>query len=402
MLYCKGNEVPQSYHYASAMATLSALAARRVWFDQGTFRVYPNLYVVLVGKPSDKKSTAMNIARKLATLCGIPAAPSAVTRERIYELMDDKNTSSACNQTFTYEDKTIKMSRLALYCNELVTLLSAGGEPLGMIEFLTDIWDKDSHEVETKNKGKNMIIGPCMTMLACMTPDQTQGLTKQQIITGGFSRRCLFIQPDDSPPPVPFPIVTPEQERAWLKLIEIGQEFEKSIGPFTLSPEAEVHYAQWYHKNYEDRKKAVSGPVGFFLNTLPRYVLQASMLYALSADRTSRVMQIDHIKKAVEWLEPLSEQLDDLFVGSGRNPLAALQARIKSMLKNSPVPLKRKVLQANLFDHASAAELSDVILHMVTTNQLRIEGSGRAELVYLAEKDYSSGIVEAEKEPDPD
>lgn len=388
MTYASGNEVPKSFHFASALATLSSLAARRVWFDQGTFVVYPNLYVVMVGKPSDKKSTAMNIAKKLSQLCGVPAAPSAVTRERIYELMDCKNTNSSCNQSYVWGDEEVKMSRLALFCNELVTLLSAGGEPLGMIEFLTDIWDKDAHEIETKNKGKNMIIGPCMTMLACMTPDQTQGLLKQSIITGGFSRRCLFITPDGVANPVPLPFITPEQKAAWTKLLEIGKSFDDVKGPFEMTPECVEFYSQWYLKNHQDRQKPNSPLVGYYYNTLPRYVLQVAMLFALSRDRSLRTIDVWNTKKAIDWLEPIALTLDDIFTGAGRNPLAALQARIKAVLSASPVPVKMKVLQAQLYDHASSQELSEVVQHMTTTGQITSVMADSNLVVRLVGKDY--------------
>jgi Protein of unknown function (DUF3987) len=388
MTYASGNEVPKSFHVASALATLSSLAARRVWFDQGTFVVYPNLYVVMVGKPSDKKSTAMNIAKKLSQLCGVPAAPSAVTRERIYELMDSKNTSSSCNQAFVWKDEEVKMSRLALFCNELVTLLSAGGEPLGMIEFLTDIWDKDAHEIETKNKGKNLIIGPCMTMLACMTPDQTQGLLKQSIITGGFSRRCLFITPDGASNPVPLPFITPEQKAAWSKLLEIGKSFDDVKGPFVMTPECIEFYSTWYLKNFEDRQKPNSPLVGYYYNTLPRYVLQVAMLFGLSKDRACREINVENTKKAIGWLEPIALTLDEIFTGAGRNPLSALQAKIKSVLTASPVPVKLKIIQAQLFDHCNLTELQEVIQHMTSTSQVTVDTLGGMVVVRLVGKDY--------------
>jgi len=393
MTYAAGNEVPKSFHYASALATLSSLAARRVWFEQGTFTVYPNLYVVMVGKPSDKKSTAMNIAKKLAQQCGVPAAPSAVTRERIYELMDSKNTNSSCNQKFMYNNEEVSMSRLALFCNELVTLLSAGGEPLGMIEFLTDIWDKDAHEIETKNKGKNLIIGPCMTMLACMTPDQTQGLLKQSIITGGFSRRCLFVTPDGAANPVPLPFITPEQKAAWTKLIEIGKSFDSVCGPFTMTDEGTQFYSQWYLKNFEDRQKPNSPLVGYYYNTLPRYVLQVAMLFALSADRNSRTIDVWNTQKAIDWLEPIALTLDEIFTGAGRNQLAGLQARIKSVLSASPVPVKMKVLQAQLYDHATVAELNEVIQHMTNIGTIETVMAGNHLVIRLVGKDYKDSAA---------
>ena len=36
----------------------------------------------------------------------------------------------------------------------------AGGNPIGMIDFFTDVWDQEVFRVETKNKGTDIILNP--------------------------------------------------------------------------------------------------------------------------------------------------------------------------------------------------------------------------------------------------
>lgn len=368
MQYCDGNEVPKMFHKWAGISALSSLVSRRVWLDQGAFTVHCNLYVVLVGKPADKKSTAMNIARKLVSLLGVNVAPSSVTRERIYELMDSKNDQSGCNSEFEYNDEVFKVSQLALFCNEMVTLLSSGGNALGMIEFLTDIWDKDFHDIDTKNKGKNTIYGPNITILACMTPDQTAGLLKQEIITGGFSRRCIFVTPDSVAPPIAIPRLTEYQREAWDNCVRIGKELMQVKGEFDFDDDGEAAYVKWYNKNHEEKLKVFNPIEVYYLNTLPRYVLQLAMLLSLSRDRNNFTLNAALIKEAVHILKPVQKDLADIFTGSGRNQLASVKSRIMSHLTQAKGWVTRKKLSAILFDHASPQELTDTLQHMRDTD----------------------------------
>lgn len=393
MTYCEGNEVPKSFHKWAGLNALSCLVSRRIWMNMGAFSVHCNLYVVLVGKPADKKSTAMNIARKLVNVAGVKVAPSSITKERIYELMDSKNDKSGCNSEFEYDDEMHKVSHLSLFCNEMVTLLSSGGNALGMIEFLTDIWDKDFHDIDTKNKGSNVIYGPNITVLACMTPDQTTGLLKQEIITGGFSRRCIFVTPDGYSPPIAIPKLTEYQREAWNNCLEIAEELKTVKGEFLFSDDGETFYVDWYNQIHHE-KQSVHNPIQqYYLNTLPRYVLQIAMLLSLSEDRENRYLDKKILEQSVKELAPILPNLTDIFTGSGRNELASVQGKVKSILERSESPVTRKFLAKNLFNDATQQELTDTLQHMVATDQIKESMSGGLVRYFLVGKDYGDQKV---------
>ena len=58
-----GNEAPTKFHRWAALSTLSHAVGRKVWTDWGILgKIFPHIYLVFVGDPGIKKSTAMNIA----------------------------------------------------------------------------------------------------------------------------------------------------------------------------------------------------------------------------------------------------------------------------------------------------------------------------------------------------
>jgi len=371
MIYTSGNEVPKNFHLWAGIGALSCLVSRRVWMDFGFFENRCNMYITLVGKPADKKSTAMHLARALVQRCGVKVGPDGVTKERICQLMSVTNKDSKCNYVFTHNGEQHKASHLSLFCNEMVTLLSSGGNALGMIEFLTDIWDKPMHEIDTKHQGNDVIIGPYLTILACMTPDQTASLMKQEIITGGFSRRCLFILPEGRGDPVAFPKLQQHQIDAREKCFKIGNQLKQVIGEFTFTPEAEAFWVSWYNSHHAEKFKPHPAVVLYFLETMPRYVIQLSMLLSLSSNRTNFILEKKYIERAIELITPLQLNLPKVFIGAGRNVLSTISAKIISELERSEGPMPVKVLQAQLWDHANTTEFTDALQFLVKTNKIK-------------------------------
>jgi hypothetical protein len=58
-------ESPRIFHIWSALFAISASLGRRCWLPFGTFDTYPNLYVLLVGTPGTRKTTAANQSKKI-------------------------------------------------------------------------------------------------------------------------------------------------------------------------------------------------------------------------------------------------------------------------------------------------------------------------------------------------
>ena len=53
-------------------------------------------------------------------------------------------------KVYKWEDKPVRYSQLSIFANEFVNLLNSGGNPIGMIDLFTDVWDQEVFRVETK------------------------------------------------------------------------------------------------------------------------------------------------------------------------------------------------------------------------------------------------------------
>lgn len=362
-----GNESPVVFHNWAGLSALSSLMSRRVWIDCGFFTVYPNMYVLLVGKPGIKKSTAMSVARRLIReIQTIPIAPPSITKEAMTQLMAEDDSPCKKNFIGRNPDGTEKLTdytHLSLFCNEFVTLLNSGGNASGMIELLTDIWDEDRFEVKTKNKGTDYIMGPFLTLLGCLTTETMSSLMNTKILQSGFNRRCVLVYSEDYGTPVAIPTVTVDQERAWNACIDQGKRLQKISGAFTWGEGAKDWWIPWYNSHHEKKKREENPILEGFYNSKPEYVLKIAMLTTLS-ETESLVLTPEHLALALSFIDQIEPEMTVAFDGTGRNELGQIASAIEKAIVASRDPMKVNKVHALFYNQADTDEINKILEHL--------------------------------------
>jgi hypothetical protein len=373
-IWSSGDEAPEIYHRWAGISIVSNLVSRRVWCEQGLDVVMTNLFVMFVGPAGNGKSTAMkkarDIIRKYSKFCPIP--PRAQTHQSlIQDLADDKMDYK---KAFDWNGKPIPYSHASLFCNEFITLL--GADPLGIVGFLTDIYDDDSYEYKIKNPpaGGNKldhIMNPYITLLGCMTPEKTSGVIKEGIVSTGFSRRCIFVYATRSSKAIPRRTITPEQFGALAVLEKWAQRLVHLTGKFTWSKDAEVYFDAWYFKN---KKLLLTVNDSFFaswLNSKDQIVVKIAMLLTLAnEDQFDFILKPDMIKKAIELIDETEQHFPRIFSGAGRNPIAAIAAKMHAIISDAKEPLNLKKLKYLMRDHGRNEELDEALDNLREDGQL--------------------------------
>ncbi len=370
-IYTEGNESPRIFHIWSALSTLSNFIGRRVWTEWGIIgNIYPQLYVILAGDPGCKKSTAMRISRRFVQGRGdVVIAPASITKEAITQMMGSEK--SPCLTTFEYLKERHEFSHLAVYADEFVNLINSGGNPIGMIDFFTEVWGSDLFLENTKNKGNQTIKAPYISMLACMTSDTVRSLMAQKIISGGMTRRCIFAYGKSEGKSIPFPTETGEQKAACLRLASHGQYLKNLAGPCYWTPEGRAFFEQWYHTNTKRRERESNSVLAQFLETKPEYVIKIAMLLALAEyDVKELCLEASHVERATELVTLVENGSSDILSGTGRNPMALVQSDVMKTLSLSSIALNAKQLYTPNRGHATWQEFQDVMAGLVATREV--------------------------------
>jgi hypothetical protein len=382
MHYASGNEAPEIFHKWAAISALSATIGRRVFVTQGHWQRHCNLYVILVGDPANGKSTAMNISKKLImSLPSIPVMASSITKERLTQLLSNEDTTKAsCRIVTSRFGRPYEFSQATLYANELVTLL--GTNSMAMIDFFTDVWDEDEFVVETKNKGTDRIPNPFVTLLGCMTPQVTSSLLKQNIISGGFSRRCIFVFNNKRGRPVPRPIVTDAQKAARTVCLSRLNELLKVRGEFQWAQGATEMFDEWYNYNSRLIGKSVDIVMQGYYRSKDELVLKLAMLLQLS-DNDELLLTPEKIQEALGILSDTESGLSRVFAGTGDNHQAKMAEKILIHLESTDEPMLEKQIYRELFSDGSRLEIEQVLHHLVQTDRIVKGTKGGASVISL-------------------
>ena len=354
------------------VSAFSVLAGRRFWFNLGPITYYPNLYTVLVGHPGVKKSSALDRAKDLIRQVRIednkriPIAAAQATKEFIAKAMSNEKFQG--RRCFLNKGIPVEYNQYAIFATELTQFIAVN--PISMLDFLTTVYTEKVYDCDTKGQGSDLVVGPYITLLACLTPEMLKGYLKMNILTGGFARRTQFVYGTPAPP-VPFPDFTPAQKEAFHRCIMWGEEMQKHAGEFVMTNSARSWYEKWYtHLQTNITEIATPSTEGYY-RTKHEVLFKTAMLAALS-EGYDCVIDVGHLEFVEHrFLLPYEKNLERVFEGSGINPNAGATTQICRMLEAMTRPMNRKHLEAMFFDQVtSLSDLRDTLGHLCAVGRL--------------------------------
>jgi len=326
--YTKTKEPPPNFHAWSAIAAISALLGRKCVIPQGHFSVFPNLYIVLVGEPATRKSTAMNVAKGLVRqIATIPTASESGSREGLIDTMAGGKVLATTNGA------DISYWQSSAFVTEMSEFL--GGKHINgsMVSFLTAIWDEPIFRETTRKGGIITIHNPYFTMLGCCTPNWMSTKLKQDVISEGFSRRTIFAMEEDLNLLNPWPESTLEEVQILAELSLEVKRIHLVSGNFTLSKEARVIYDTAYLGN-RAAAAGFSDKVKSYFSSKHVLVLKISMCISAGID-SDRKITGPIVTAALAFLTQYERCLDIVFSGIGRNELKGLADQALTRLRKA-------------------------------------------------------------------
>lgn len=211
--YVEQTEPPAIYHRWSLLASLSAYLGRQVWLPFGEDRIFPNQYVMLVGDPGTRKSTAIKKSAKLIRLAGYETfAAEKTTKEKlILDLsgMDTEDRSYTpkgsgidvlANLNLKGASDTGQPAEIFIAADEFNTFMGPGN--IDFQALLGVWWDWDDlergYEHRLKNSKSVSVFQPTITVLGGNTPSQFAECFPLQSIGQGFMSRLILIHSEPS------------------------------------------------------------------------------------------------------------------------------------------------------------------------------------------------------------
>lgn len=399
MRYMAGTEVPYIYNKWSGLSTLASVVTRKVWIHYGRFRVFPIMYITLVGPSGGRKTSAMDVSRRfLEELGTVNLSPSAITKEKLVEKM-----SKTCVTNFEHEDQIIQYTPITLCLTELSQFIGTNTQvALHMIDFLVTIYGEALYKAETLGRGIDNVPNPCINILACTTPHHIGTYLKADVISGGFARRNMFIYEQDDGVPQAWPEETTDQRNAkeacmwWLRELDT-----KAVGEFKWSPDARAFWKPWYDDSFEKMKKMPDSPLRGYYKSKHEQLLRVAMLLSLSEGLDMTITQA-HLEAGLATLEEAESRFEKVFMGVGRNELHTIAMQALTTVERMGGKVKEKQLQLALVKEAPFKDYAEIIRYLtelsgalVRVPEIYVAADGRqaVKATWLVLKDLAPALI---------
>lgn len=269
--YVADTESPVIYHRWSLIAATGAFLGRRCWFQHGTNRIFPTFYVMLVGNPGTRKSSAIKGVRRVLSSAGYSSfAAERTTREKFLLDLEGKEEEETFERPGVKKDTSPR--------DILASLSLTDGDPgndgvpkevfivadefnefagSGNIDFLStlgNLWDWDDETNTYKQRFKNSksisIFQPTVSLLGGTTHSQLQASFPVAAIGQGFLSRMILVHSEPSGKKITFP-KKPDDALA-VRLGELFKKIQNEVrGEITMTPEA-VRAVDTIYKTQKD------------------------------------------------------------------------------------------------------------------------------------------------------
>lgn len=317
--YTDQAESPIDYLRWVALATISGAAQRKIYMDMELYYVMSNMYVVLVGPPGSKKSTAIRQGRKL--LGKVPDVHMTADSPSVAGLMED------------FKDiPTKEHQSLNAFIYELSSLYENAKE--SMTGFLTAIYDGDSDYIKrTRVGGKEHIPFPWLNMVAGTTPTWLGDNLTKAAIEGGLVARTIYVHSAERILKTPRPKRSARYEKLKDDLIHDLSYISTLRGEFTFEKDAGDWYDAWYLDPSRFPRIADNRTTGYY-ERKAIHLIKVAMAVSL-AKKDELVLSYEDLQIALALLESVEAGMVKAFSSVGGNDYANDLERIRAQIRSA-------------------------------------------------------------------
>ena len=360
----------------AAICGIGASLERRVWCITAKQPNFPNLFVLLIGRPGVGKSKAINAVRTLIRATHEPGiyeqschlAPVDVTKASLYDYLastkirrsgpDPEAEAMEISTDFHYHSAFLAVSELSDLIRDHDTML------LGALHSLFDCLPFVEEERRYRADNPIKIPRAQVSLLAGTTPAYLSRTFPQSAWDEGFMARSILIHSSDRVEPDLFTSEEPNPLIARF-LVEDLRQVGRLVGRFMFTDEAKETILRWQKSGQEPAPNHIR--LEHYRTRRMIHALKLSMIAA--ADRSnSLIITHEDFQTAIEWMLEAEEAMPQVFmemVGKSDGQVMNELYHFVSGVWNSPMskgqPLRKGLLTNFLRNKVPAWQIDKVI-----------------------------------------
>lgn len=321
--------------------------------NRGSWKLYPNLFTILVGRPGIGKGGAVNPAYALLKEANSAHVLSdRLTIEFVLETLSkgfSATVPGATPQGFTFGKEASAM----IFAPELSIFISSSHT----LQILNDLWDsRGDFAYGTRHKGDWKIKDPCISLLAASAPDWLVRAIPNDAVGGGFTRRVNFVLAKTKQQSIPWPISTNGAGIVRAALVDDLKRISQLRGEIRFSSDAARLFESVYGSvvgDWEDEATAS------YITTRWAHTTKLAMVFS-AARADDLTITLEDFERANALVETVVGDIKTVFRGAGTGDYVTACDKILTYLELKP-GATRKEIMGFIWKYIHTAEL-DVCL----------------------------------------
>lgn len=363
-------ESPERFQYWAGLSAIAAVVKKNVYLDRYYYRLYPNIYVFLVGKSGLRKGNPVTFCKKLVQEVSVTRV--ILGRNSIQSVLKE------LGKAYSLEGGGLVKDAIGfMVSGELASFLVKDPDALTI---LTDLYDTHANEPEWKNTlktaGIDILKNPCLTILGATNEEHFKDAVPTTAIGGGFIARTSIVFEERRRvinDLMDRPVVVPDVKELACYLKEVG----KLTGVFTISPQGKAEYRSWYHHLAKADNQDKTGT----LERLGDTVLKIAMLLSLSDD-LNLLIDKSHIEEAIFRCEECVQGMQRVTMGAGKSEDAEATAMLlQFLLKKTGYKATRKQILSKFWGDMDYIVLDRIAETMLRAGAINVTPAGK-EVIY--------------------
>lgn len=350
-------ETPQSFVRWACLASIAAVVRDRVYLDKFYYKLFPNLYVMMIASSGLRKGFAANLAQKLVTSVGCTKVMSG--RSSIQSIVQQLGTAI----TRPKQPPLIKAHGF-IVSGELSTTFV---EDPHSFTILMDLHDGHYHrdglawKNTLKHSGIDELKDLSVSMFTMVNQTHLEDLLQKKDVTGGFLARNIIKVEKERHRVNPL-TKAPDRLFNVSEFVPYLTKLSEIEGSFKWSTDGVALFERWYRNFKPEEQNDDTGTA----NRIHDQLLKVAMCLSLARD-TKLILELEDITGALDLLDESVKTAKTLTRGTGgKSESAPKLKRFLDILESAQD--QRYVRSALLREHwgdFNAMEL-DLIVNTLT------------------------------------
>lgn len=372
----KEYESPPKYYYWAGLTAISGILANRVWLERGgLFKLYPNVFTLLIGPSGIKKGPPVALAKNLVL---------EIDNTRVFAgRLSIQKAISVLSTSHTRPGKEVIKDAIGYFsASEFASFII---QDPAALTILTDLYDTHYNEKGwtnyTKKSDQEELRNPCITLLGASNETHFKEAVPISAENGGFLARTNIVVANkrgnlnsltEDAKPIDIKLLA-----AYLKEVALLK------GPFQWSKEAKDYYNEWYKQFDEvDKTQDSTGT----LNRVTDSTLKVAMLLSVSR-ATDMILHYEDIREAIERCEDTVLGTKRLVMGAGKNPLGSQTAMlIRFLLAQPDYKANRKLILDKHWGHFDTFQLDSIVETLTQMGGIQVKFESGETTIKLTQK----------------